>query len=117
MVLQRDIDAAAIDSHVLDILRVRYPNLDRQLRIIDTLGASSIPPVVVSKDVSAALKQELQHVVMGMHHDPRAAKALGQGLIVNFVPVTDDHYRPMHDMFKLVEGWATNTPEKAVSNG
>jgi phosphonate transport system substrate-binding protein len=115
MVLQGDIDAAAIDSHVLDLLRVRFPTLDTQLRVIDTLGPSGIPPVVVSRNVSAFLKQELQHVLMEMHHDLRAAEALRQGLIAKFVPVTNDHYRPMHEMFKLVKGWTTNAPEKAAS--
>lgn len=115
MLLQGDIDAVAIDSHVLDVLRVHYPNLDTQLRVIDTFGPSSIPPVVVSKNLSALLKQELLRVLLGIHHDLRAAEALRQGLIAKFVPVTNDHYRPIHDMFKLVEGWATNTPEKAAS--
>lgn len=112
MLLQGDIDAAAIDSHVLDVLRVRHPNLGTQLRVIDTFGPSSIPPVVVSKNLSALLKQELQRVLMGIHHDLRAAEALRQGLIAKFVPVTNNHYRPIHDMFKLVEERATNTPEK-----
>jgi phosphonate transport system substrate-binding protein len=110
MVLQGD-----IDSHVLDLLRVRFPTLDTQLRIIDTLGPSGIPPVVVSRNVSAFLKQELQNVLMGMHHDLLAAEALRQGLIAKFVPVTNDHYRPMYEMFKLVGGWTTNAPEKAAS--
>jgi len=105
MVLRGDIDAVAIDSHVLDLLRVRDANLGTRLRVIDTLGPSSIPPVVVSKSLSASLKHEIERILLSMHHHPRTAVVLRRGLIEKFVPVSDDHYRPIHDMFALVEGW------------
>jgi phosphonate transport system substrate-binding protein len=108
MIQQGNIDAAAIDSHVLDVLRVSDASLGTRLRVIDTLGPSSIPPVVVSKSLSASLKHEIEHVLLSMHHHPRAAQALQRGLIKKFVSVTDDHYRPIHDMFTLVEGWAAD---------
>jgi phosphonate transport system substrate-binding protein len=98
MVLQGDIDAAAIDSHVLDVLRMRNARLDTSLRIIDTFGPSPIPPIVVAKSLPDSLKQEIKRILLAMHHDTEAAEALRQELIAKFVSVSDDDYRPVHDM-------------------
>jgi len=98
MVLQGDIDAAAIDSHVLDVLRMRDARLATNLRIIDALGPSPIPPIVAAKSLPASLKQELKRILLAMHHDADAVEALRQGLIARFVPISDEDYRPVHDM-------------------
>jgi phosphonate transport system substrate-binding protein len=99
MVLQDEIDAAAIDSHVLDVLRMRDTRLDTKLRIIDSFGPSPIPPIVVAKSLPTPLKQEFKRILLALHHDVDAAEALRQGLIARFVPVTDEDYRPVHEMF------------------
>src|SRR5436305_3262970 len=55
MVLEGEADAAAIDSHLSDILRSRDEELAARLRVVDVLGPSSNPPVVVSKRLDDAL--------------------------------------------------------------
>ncbi|GCE18171.1 phosphate/phosphite/phosphonate ABC transporter substrate-binding protein [Dictyobacter kobayashii] len=44
LVLDGQVDATAIDSHLLDVLLLRQPQLASQLRVIDALGPSTIPP-------------------------------------------------------------------------
>jgi phosphonate transport system substrate-binding protein len=56
MVLQGEVDAAAIDSHLMDVLRSKDQELAARLRVVDMLGPSSIPPVVVSKMMDNELK-------------------------------------------------------------
>ncbi len=64
---------------------------------------------------TASLKHEIERVLLSMHHRPRAAEALRRGLIEKFVPVTDDHYRPIHDMFALIEGCTADSTGREAS--
>ena len=50
------------------------------------------------------MKHEIERVLLSMNNHPRAAEALRRGLIEKFVPITDDHYQPIYEMFALVEG-------------
>jgi phosphonate transport system substrate-binding protein len=103
MIIQGEIDAAAIDSHVLDVLLLHNPSTATQLRIVETLGPSAIPPIVVSKSLNERLTSDIQHVLFNMHRDPCAANILRQGLIDRFVPVHDTHYEQMYEMFTQVQ--------------
>ena len=103
MVLEGEADAAAIDSHLSDILRSRDEKLAARLRVVDVLGPSSIPPVVVSKRLDNALKCKLREALITMHLDDRGAKGLREGLIERFVVVRDEDYRDLRGMLDRVE--------------
>jgi phosphonate transport system substrate-binding protein len=103
MVLDGEADAAAIDSHVLDIVLQRNPELATRLRIIDMLGPSAMPPVVVAKRLPPALKVSLRAALISMHDDPVAAKSLNDGLIRHLVPVADGHYNDIRHMLATVQ--------------
>jgi phosphonate transport system substrate-binding protein len=111
MVIDERADAAAIDSHVLDVLLQRDPRIAAQIRVIDVLGPSTIPPVVVAKKVDAELKRQLQEALITMHHDNYAVSQLHKGSIERFVPVTSEHYQDIRYMnlyvqkilFRLIE--------------
>jgi phosphonate transport system substrate-binding protein len=103
MVLEWEADAAAIDSHLLDVLRSRDKELAARLRVIDTLGPSSIPPVVVTKRLDNALKRKMQEALITMHLDECGAMGLQEGLIERFVVVTDEDYRDIRGMLERVE--------------
>src|SRR5437667_12385327 len=60
MVLEGEADAAAIDSHLSDILRSRDELLAARLQVVDVLGQSSIPLVVVSNMLDNQLQCKLQ---------------------------------------------------------
>lgn len=102
-IVNRLADATAIDSHVLDVLRQKQPELVAQLRVIDVFGPSHIPPVVVSKTLEPPLRQKIGEVLMTMHHDSQAAQRLHEGLIERFVLITDKDYDEIRRMFSLVQ--------------
>lgn len=102
MVLAGRADAAALDSHLLDVLLTEQPQLASQLRVVAMLGPSSIPPLVVSKNLDLALKQRLQMALLTMHHDASAADELGRGRIERFVAITDEHYNDIRHMLSRV---------------
>jgi phosphonate transport system substrate-binding protein len=103
MVLEGEADAAAIDSHLSDILRSRDEELAARLRVVDVLGPSSIPPVVVSKRLDNELKCKLREALVTMHLDDCGAKELREGLIERFVVVRDEDYEDIKGMLEKVK--------------
>ena len=98
MVLEGRADAAAIDSHMLDVSLLQNAGLAAKLRVIAMLGPSTIPPLVISKSLDATLKYSIRSALLNMHHDPGAATELHKGLIAQFVPVADEHYDDIRRM-------------------
>lgn len=103
LVLEGQADAAAIDSHMLDVLLSRHADIVAKLRVIDMLGPSSIPPVVVARRLDNDLKCRMREVLITMHEDPDAARGLHQRLIDRFVLITDDDYQDIRAMFARVQ--------------
>ncbi len=104
MVLAGEADATAIDSHLSDILRSRDEGLARRLRVVDVLGPSSIPPLVVSRRLDNELKCKLQDALITMHLDDCGVKQLREGLIERFVAVNDEDYGDIRKMLEKVQG-------------
>ncbi|HEX7737663.1 MAG TPA: PhnD/SsuA/transferrin family substrate-binding protein [Ktedonobacteraceae bacterium] len=95
--------AAALDSHLFDVMLHQQPDLRKRLRVVDVLGPSPIPPLVIAKRLSPDLKQRLRETLLTMHHDPQAAHELSKGQIKRFASITDEDYDPMRTMFTHVQ--------------
>ncbi|HEY0755636.1 MAG TPA: PhnD/SsuA/transferrin family substrate-binding protein [Ktedonobacteraceae bacterium] len=102
-VLDGAVDAAALDSQLLDVLLQQQPELHSKLRVIAMLGPSPIPPLIIMKNLDAALKQRIQETLLSMHNDPQATRMLGKGQIKRFVAVSDADYDPLRIMFAQVQ--------------
>jgi phosphonate transport system substrate-binding protein len=101
MVRQGQIDASAIDSTVLEIELIHQPEISQDIRIIDTLGPSPIPPLVISRQVPRDLKERIQDLLLEMHHEQDGQAILEAGLIDHFVRVNDQDYDPIRRMARL----------------
>jgi phosphonate transport system substrate-binding protein len=101
MVLDRDVDASAIDSTVLELELARNPAIIPQLRVIDTFGPSPIPPWVVSNRVPAESQQALQESLIGMENDPRGREILKSARMARFTTVDDHDYDPIREMRRV----------------
>lgn len=99
LVLAGEADAAAIDSHVLDVF-LAHDKTAASLRVVDTLGPSSIPPVVVATALEPELKRRIQEALIVMHEDPYAASKLHEGQIARFVLVHDEGYDDLREMYR-----------------
>jgi phosphonate transport system substrate-binding protein len=100
LVADGEVDASAIDSQVLAVALRDDPSLARSLRVVDTLGPSTIQPVAVAKRVPAGQRREIQGALTTMHEDPAMRERLTLGLIERFVPVgaaSYDDIRMMRD--------------------
>lgn len=98
MILDRRVDCTAIDSTVLEWAAQEQPNISEQLRVIETLGPSPIPPWVVSKSVPAHRRGMIRALLLDMHRDPFGMVTLNEGRIARFVTSNDHDYDPIRRM-------------------
>jgi phosphonate transport system substrate-binding protein len=103
MVSAGEVDASAIDSHVLATLMLDNVALSNELRIIDTFGPSPIQPVVAASHLSESLKRDVRAALVGMSADHFARRALGNACIDRFVAVSDRDYSPIRKMLASAE--------------
>ncbi len=99
------IDASAIDCHVLEMALQVNPSLRNEIRIIDTLGPSTIQPVTVSRRLPTWMKDEIQQGFLELSSQPELNRHLARGLIQRFVSVDDfsyDELRAMRDCWESI---------------
>jgi phosphonate transport system substrate-binding protein len=84
-------DVAAIDSQLLDVLRRRGDRMVEGLRILDSLGPSTSPPLVVHTRLTGCIG-DLQSALLRMHLDAEHHRWLRDAGISHFVAASDDSY-------------------------
>jgi phosphonate transport system substrate-binding protein len=103
LVIAGAVDASAIDSQVLAIELRDHPAWASQLRVIDSLGPSSIQPVVAARQVPPAMRAAVRDVLLAMGDDPYMAPTLAQGFVRRFAAVTDATYDDIREMLAAAE--------------
>ncbi|MBV7333125.1 PhnD/SsuA/transferrin family substrate-binding protein [Chloroflexi bacterium TSY] len=98
LVLERRIEASAIDSTVLEMEFQLRPDLKRDLRVIEVFGPSPIPPWVMTTTVPTELRQPIREVFWQMHETPEGKAILEAGQIQRLVEVGDRDYDPIREM-------------------
>jgi phosphonate transport system substrate-binding protein len=93
-----EVDASAVDSHVLALARRDHPRLGVGLRVIDSLGPSTIQPVVVASWLAEGLKDDLRSILLEMAGDPAGRTVLSDRLVDRFVAVADEDYDDLRRM-------------------
>lgn len=103
MIVAGEVDAAAIDSTVLATAVHENPALATQIRIIDTLGPSPIPPWVIHKSVPAPLRQSIRQALTQLHRTPAGREILALGEMVRFETAVDTHYDPLRQILHTAQ--------------
>jgi phosphonate transport system substrate-binding protein len=103
LVAAGEVDGSAIDSQVLAVALRDDPSLARSLRIIDSLGPSTIQPVAVSKRVPDRQRREILEVLMTMHEDTAMRERLALGMVERFVPADASSYDDIRMMLEACE--------------
>lgn len=112
MLLNHEIDVAAIDSSVLEMELKHFPEIQKHIRIIDTLGPSPMPPWVISQKVPKEIRSSLRRFLLELHQDPVGRDILEKGEIAHFAEVKDSDYDPIRQMTHKAEefGWCKRRP-------
>ncbi len=104
LVSEGEVDASAVDSQVLALAMRDEPGLDKRLRVIHSLGPSTIQPVVAAARLPDDLKAEMRRLLVEMAGDLAMCAQLAEGLFERFVAVRDSDYDGIRGMLKLSEG-------------
>lgn len=104
MIVDKQIDAVAIDSTALDFELQIQPNLRDQIRTIKMLGPNAIPPLVISTSVAPAIRQSIQDLLLTMHQDTLGRFILRDAHLTRFSLGVEQDYRAMVQMIEAVEG-------------
>jgi phosphonate transport system substrate-binding protein len=103
LVASGEVDASAIDSQVLAVALRDHPELAGRLRVIDTLGPSTIQPVVASTRLCPRLREDVRGVLLELGGDPEARRHLDHGFVERFDAVGDEHYDDIREMLRAAE--------------
>ena len=98
LVRERMVDGSAIDSQVLEIAMREDPALTESLRIVETLGPSTIQPVVASTTLPTSLRRDLRGILVDLGHTQEERSALRRGLVAGFEAVEDADYDDIRAM-------------------
>jgi phosphonate transport system substrate-binding protein len=98
LILDGRIDGSAIDSTVLELEIARRPELAGQIRVLDSVGPSPIPPWLASAHLPPDLLERLRQIFWQMHDDPHGRQILRESLFARFVPVKDSDYNQLRKM-------------------
>lgn len=92
MVRDGMVEASAINSQVLEVAIRDTPGLSDSIRIIDTLGPSTIQPIAISKRIEPGLRDRVIDVILRLHEDASARSALDAGLVDHFGGISAGSY-------------------------
>jgi phosphonate transport system substrate-binding protein len=97
------VDAAAIDCHVLAVALRAQPELAARVRVIETLGPSTIQPVVAARRLPQRLRTDLRAFLLNLANDPVARPHLDRALVLGFEAVNDASYTGIRAMLAAAE--------------
>lgn len=97
------VDAAAIDSTVLETELRADPARGARLRALTTLGPSPIPPWVASSCVPATTRATLRAALLALPFDAAGEAAFERAQVLGFAPVDDAWYDPIRAMARTAD--------------
>lgn len=87
MVLNKQVDAAAVDANCLSLFMDRNPFYKDKIVVIESWGILPPYPIVVRKSLDADIKAALMDALLTMHESEDGAKALARFRVKQFAPV------------------------------
>lgn len=103
MILAGEVDAAAIDSTVLELVLEGQPDLEERIRVLERWGPSPIPPWLVHRRMPLPLRKSLRQLFLGLHDDDEGRAVLRLARIARFVEVRDEDYDPIRQMARRAQ--------------
>ena len=103
LVAKHVVDGAAVESLVYDNMIKTGSPYARQTRIIKRSPPYGTPPIVVTKDVSPALRDTIRDAFLNMNKNQKGKAILDAMMIDGFVQIADTAYDPIRKMERVVD--------------
>lgn len=100
MVIDRQVDCAAIDSTMLEQELADRPEIAAHLRVVELIGPSPMLPWVASTSLDAGIRAQIRRELTTMHDSKAGAALLYTTPVARFAAVTDTDYDPIREMLK-----------------
>lgn len=101
MLMERQIDATAIDSTVLEMVLEKDPSIGERIRTITVFGPSPAPPWVIHPSVSSEVRHSLLETFLTVDQDSRGRRILEDARMRGFAAVWDRDYDPIREMDRV----------------
>jgi phosphonate transport system substrate-binding protein len=105
-VLDGRVDAAAIDSNVLNLQVRADRSLTERLRVIESWGPFAVQPIVARADLPAALVQAITQALLEAPTDPAVRAALGGYGVAGLTAISEAAYEPERLLLQRCEALA-----------
>lgn len=92
------VDAAAVDSLVLDAAMIADPDLASRLKVIHKSPPFGIPPVVVPTSLDPGLRQQVRDLMLGLVDEPGGPAILAQMGVDRFVEGDTAQYESVRSL-------------------
>lgn len=103
MLLRGAADAAALDSIVLEMLYETDASLKTRLRVIETIGPSPMPPLVIGLHIPSALREQIRNRLLNLNATPDGQKILWRANMARLAQVNDADYDAIREMLRIAE--------------
>ena len=104
LILNRQVHASAIDSTVLEMVCAQDPAIGSQIRVIDTLGPSPMPPWCIGRHVPPELRRQVRQLLLRLPEDESGQTLLARHRFNRFAAVTDQTYDAIRQMLSIGAG-------------
>lgn len=100
LVSRNIVDGASVNSLIFEYIQRMTPEKVMNVKIIERSKPFGMPPVVVSKHIDPALKEQLKNLFLDMANDPEGKDILGGLMIDKFIIESDTLYNDVRLMSK-----------------
>ncbi|MBF2025641.1 MAG: PhnD/SsuA/transferrin family substrate-binding protein [Oscillatoriales cyanobacterium C42_A2020_001] len=98
--IDRQIDAAAIDSTVLEQVLQDHPEWKQSVRVIETIGPSPMPPIVAANHSSPAIIDKLRSTLL--HPDQTLQAAMAIAGVKRYAHQSWQDYEVLAERYRMV---------------
>jgi len=98
-----EVDAAAIDSVVLEMELRQRPERAAAFRVVESIGPMPMPPVVVAARIDSETKDRLRTALTRMHQDAAGLAILEGAGVRLFAAVNDRDYDPIRQVMRAAD--------------
>ncbi|MEA2683441.1 MAG: hypothetical protein QOK05_1769 [Chloroflexota bacterium] len=97
------VDGAAVDSQVLAVALDQDAAVRDSVRVVDSLGPSTIQPLVAAPHVPASLQRDVAAAITSLGETDEERQVMSAMHVERFVPVADADYDDIRRMLAKVE--------------